>query len=280
MFGTVAMLAACAQAPATTDNTNSAAATVESALANPDVNYAIIDDTADLDFNGAVDAPNIKPIIFDTAPAAFMAGYAAAGYSKTGVVGTYGGSPFPTVTIFMDGFVDGVNYYNEQKGTAVKSLGWDVTAQTGSFTGGFAAGVESLNLAQGLIDQNADVLMPVGGPIYQSAVEAIKSSGKEIALIGVDADLTVTDTTNASLFLTSVLKGIKVSVSDVVTGAGGGTFDATPYVGTLDNEGVGIAAFHVFESTVPTTLADELDAIKAGIIDGSITVESPSSPKK
>ncbi|TFC28720.1 BMP family ABC transporter substrate-binding protein [Cryobacterium sp. TMT1-3] len=354
MFGTVAMLAACAQAPATTDDTNSAAAsdflpcmvsdaggfddksfnqlgfeglseaadtlsvkpitvestsetdyqsnvqnlvvqgcslivtvgfnlaaaTVESALANPEVNFAIIDNDADLNFDGKVDAPNIKPIIFDTAPAAFMAGYAAAGYSKTGVVGTYGGMQFPTVTIFMDGFADGVAYYNEQNGTDVKSLGWDVASQTGSFTGGFAAGVESLANAQGLIDQNADVLLPVGGPIFLSAIEAIKSSGKDIAMVGVDADLYETDATNKSLFLTSILKGIKVSVSDVVTGAGEDSFDATPYVGTLDNDGVGIASFHDFESKVPSTLSDELDAIKAGIIDGSITVESPSSPKQ
>ncbi|SDM72568.1 basic membrane protein A [Cryobacterium flavum] len=354
MFGSVAMLAACAQAPATTDDTNSAAAsdfvpcmvsdaggfddksfnqlgfeglneaakslgvtpitvesatetdyqsnvqnlvdqgcslivtvgfnlaaaTVESALANPEVNYAIIDDTADLDFNGEVDAPNIKPIVFDTAPAGFMAGYAAAGYSKTGVVGTYGGLQIPPVTIFMDGFADGVTYFNDQNGTSVQTVGWDVASQTGSFTGGFAAGVDSLAKAQGLIDQNADVLLPVGGPIFLSAIEAIKSSGKDIAMIGVDADLYETYPDGADLFLTSILKGIKVGVSDVVTGAGTGAFDATAFVGTLANDGVGVAPFHDFESKVPATMTDELDAIKAGIIDGSITVESPASPKQ
>jgi len=43
------------------------AATVEAALANPDVNFAIVDDAADNDFDGTTDAPNIKPILFDTA---------------------------------------------------------------------------------------------------------------------------------------------------------------------------------------------------------------------
>jgi basic membrane protein A len=46
-----------------------------------------------------------------------MAGYLAASLSKTGTVGTYGGAPYPTVTIFMDGYAQGVKYYNEQKGT-------------------------------------------------------------------------------------------------------------------------------------------------------------------
>ena len=50
----------------------------------------------------------------------------------------------------MDGFALGVAYHNEQKGTNVQVLGWDVAAQTGSFTGGFAAGTEALTAAQSL----------------------------------------------------------------------------------------------------------------------------------
>ena len=41
------------------------------------------------------------------------------------------------VTDFMDGFVAGVNYYNKQKGTSVKVLGWDPVKKDGSFTGDF-----------------------------------------------------------------------------------------------------------------------------------------------
>ncbi len=91
------------------------AATVESALANPGLQYVLIDDAADNDFNGEKDAPNIKPLLYDTAQAAFLAGYLAAGYSTTGKVGTFGGQPYPTVTIFMDGFKQGVDYYNKIK---------------------------------------------------------------------------------------------------------------------------------------------------------------------
>ena len=57
------------------------APTVESALANPDIEYAIIDDWADNDFDGKTDAPNIKPLVFDTAQAAFLGGYSAASYT-------------------------------------------------------------------------------------------------------------------------------------------------------------------------------------------------------
>jgi basic membrane protein A len=229
--------------------------------------------------DSSVVLPNVKPIVFDTAPAAFLAGYTAASYTKTGIVGTYGGVPIPPVTIFMDGYVDGVTYYNQQKGTDVKVLGWDVASQNGVFTGGFAAGVEAKTAAQGLIDQGADVIMPVGGPIFLSAGEAIRDSGKEIALIGVDADTYLTAPALQDLFLTSVLKEVGAGVSDVVAASAAGTFTNTQYVGTLANGGVGLAPFHDFASKVNGSLQAELDAIKAGIIAGTITVTSPSSPK-
>ena len=244
--------------------------TANAAAANPDVNFAIIDEF--------VDAPNVKPIQFNTVEAAFLAGYAAASYSETGVVGTFGGIPIPPVTIFMDGFVQGVDYYNEAKGEAVQALGWDLAGQTGAFTGGFAPGVEALATAQGLIDQNADVLLPVGGPIYFSAAEAIRDSGRSIALLGVDKDIFVSDPDIADLVLTSVLKNIATAVYDVVTGAATAEFDASPYIGTLENGGVGVAEFHDFESTVDAELAGEIEALIAGIIDGSIEVSSQASP--
>jgi basic membrane protein A len=249
-----------------------AAATVEAAKANPDIEFAIVDDTADTDGDGKTDADNIKPILSDTAQAAFLAGYAAADFSKTGVVGTFGGVPIPPVTIFMDGFKQGVEYYNQEKGKSVKVLGWD--GKDGVFTGGFAAGPEALNAAQGLIDQNVDVLLPVGGPIYQSAASAIRSAGRDIALIGVDADVFETDPTVADLLLTSIQKRIDTGVYDTIIAAGGGKFDPTPFVGTLENGGVALAPFHDFESKVNPSLQGELDKIKAGIIDGSIKVNS------
>ncbi|MBH0131039.1 BMP family protein [Salinibacterium sp. NK8237] len=253
---------------------NLSAATVEFALANPDINFAIVDDAADNDFDGTVDAPNIKPILFDTAGAAFLAGYAAASYSTTGVVGTYGGMNFPTVSIFMDGAAQGVEYYNSEKGTDVTVRGWDIDDQDGTFIGSFAPGTDSRAAAQNLIDQGADVLLPVGGPIFQSAVEAIRDSGDDIALIGVDADLTETETAAADLFLTSILKQIGVAVEEVVTEASTGTLDTTAYIGTLENGGVGIAPFHEFESKVDAGLEAELVTVKDGIISGDIAVTS------
>jgi basic membrane protein A len=258
-----------------------AEATIESANANPDVEFAIIDDQLDADQDGAPDVENGKPIVFDTAQAAFLAGYAAASYSETGVVGTFGGIQIPPVTIFMDGFYDGVQYYNEENDEDIKVVGWD--KETGSFTGGFAAGTEARQAAQTLIDQNADVILPVGGPIYTSAAEAIRDAnegGANIALVGVDADVYETDESVKDLLLTSIRKQVDAGVEEVVLGAANGEFDNSLYVGTLENEGVGLAPFHDFEDKVDPDLQGKLDELRQMIIDGEITVESPSSPKQ
>ncbi|MFT4029026.1 MAG: BMP family ABC transporter substrate-binding protein [Protaetiibacter sp.] len=255
------------------------AATVEAALANPDIDFAIVDDAADNDFDGTTDAPNIKPILFDTAQAAFLAGYAASSYTTTGVLGTFAGIAYPTVTIFMDGFYQGMSYYNEQKGTAVALVGYDPANEDATLaTGAFTADDNAKSVAKTLIDQNADVILPVGGPIFQSAGAAIEESGKDIALLGCDADVYETFPTYDSLYFTSILKDMKNAVSDVVTGAASGTFDVTAYIGTLENEGVGIAPFHDFEDKVSADLQGELDDISAQIVSGDIKVTSYLNP--
>ena len=269
---------------------NLSQATDTAAKANPDVKFAIVDDGLDNEGakdkdgkpigDGKVDVDNGKPILFDTVQAAFLGGYAAASYSKTGVVGTFGGLQIPPVTIFMDGFVEGVKYFNQQKGKDVKVVGWDVDSQTGVFTGGFAAGVEAKTAAQGLLDQNADVLMPVGGPIYQSAAEAIKDQNKGSVLIGVDADVYNTDPTVRDILLTSVQKGVDAGVEAVVKDTAHGKFNNTPYVGTLKNGGVKLAPFHDFASKVDPGLAGEIKKIEAGIEDGSIKATSKASPQQ
>ncbi len=254
-----------------------ASATKDSAKANPDIDYVLIDDSADggddgQTFDGKADVENIKPLLYDTAQAAFLAGYAAADFTKTGKVGTFGGMPFPTVTIFMDGFKQGADYYSQEKGKDIKVVGWD--GKNGSFTGGFEADEKATSTAKQVLDQDVDVILPVGGPIYQGALTAIEDSGKDIAMIGVDADLYETDPNTQAVVMTSILKDMKVSTYEAVMAAGNDEFDYEPYIGTLENGGVGIAPFHNFESKVNPDLQAELDTVTAGIIDGSIKVKS------
>lgn len=247
-------------------------ATKAAAQANPEMKFTIVD--------FAYDKPikNLKPLIFDTAQAAFLAGYTAAATTKSGKVATFGGIKIPTVTIFMDGFADGLAYYNKEKGKDVKLLGWDVAKQNGSFTGDFQDQNKGKQVTQNFIDQGADIVMPVAGPVGLGAAAAAKAAG-DVSIVGVDTDWYESVPNYKDIVLTSVVKRIDNAVLDAVKTTVEGNFSADPYVGTLQNEGVGIAPFHSYESKVPDGLSGEIDALREKIVSGDITVESPSSPK-
>lgn len=248
----------------------------EAAVANPDIEFALVDSGfSDDDFN-PVTYDNAKPLLFDTQEAAYLAGYAAAGMSKTQKVATFGGIALPSVTIFMDGYVDGVAKYNEDNGTAVEVFGWDKAAQTGSFTGDFSNQANGQNLAKGFIDQGVDVIMPVAGPVGLGAAAAAKEAG-DVMIIGVDADWFDTAPDYSSIILTSVIKEIGQAVFDTVDQAVAGDYSSEAYVGTLANGGIGLAPFHDFEADVPSELADAIENLKAEIIAGDLKVDSPSA---
>jgi basic membrane protein A len=182
------------------------------------------------------------------------------------------------VSIFMDGFSDGIDNYNEAKGTDVQLLGWDKEAQDGSFTGDFQNQANGQNLTNTFIQQGADIILPVAGPVGLGAAAAAEEAGN-VKVIWVDSDGFESASQYAPLFLTSVVKRIDNAVLDATTQAAEDSFSADPYVGTLENDGVGIAPYHDFEDEVPDELKQEIDDLRQQIIDGSLTVESPSSPQ-
>ncbi|MDF2581313.1 MAG: hypothetical protein K0S49_2892 [Microbacterium sp.] len=131
---------------------------------------------------------------------------------------------------------------------------------------------------QTALDQGVDVLLPVGGPIFQSAAQAIRDTDNGAVMLGVDSDLAVADPSVADLVLVSIMKRIDTAVHDATMAAANDEFDVAPYIGTLENEGVGLSSFHDFESQLPEGLVDELAALQEQIISGDIEVTSPSSP--
>ncbi len=242
-------------------------ATKTAAEANPDQKFSIVD----FAYDPAI--PNVLGQVYATDQAAFLAGYLAAGMSRTGTVGTFGGINIPPVTIFMDGFVAGVNHHNAQKGTSVAVLGWDPATREGLFTNNFESLDDGRAFAQNLYDEGADIVLPVAGPVgLGSAALADELGSDALKIIGVDADLYLTDPENGQVYLTSIMKRMDSTVLQVIEMALNGTFEGGVIVGTLENGGVGLAPFHDFEDAVPAELKAELDTIRAGIVDGSIAV--------
>ncbi|MFA9428691.1 BMP family protein [Egicoccus sp. AB-alg2] len=234
--------------------------TGEAAEANEDQLFAIVD------YPNEWGVDNVLGLTFNTSEAAFLAGYAAAAYTETGTVGTYGGLNIPTVTIFMDGFLAGVEHYNEEKGEDVQVLGWD--GSDGQFTNDFTSLDLGRSVTETLMDNGADIIMPVAGPVGGGSAAAIQDRG-EGSLIWVDTD-GYESTDFGDIMFTSVMKQMDVAVFDAIEAAVNGTFEGGDYVGTLENEGVALAPFHDFEDDLPEGLQQELDELRQQIIAGEL----------
>ena len=246
-------------------------ATKEAANANPTIPFSIVDYAY---AEGDITANNVLGQVFNTDEAAYLAGYLAAGMSKTGTIGTFGGVNIPPVTIFMDGFYRGAMAYNAANGAKVKVLGWDPAKQKGLFTENFESLDDGRSFAQNLVDEGADIVMPVAGPVGLGSAALAKELGPEkLMIIGVDSDQFESDTANQSVYLTSVLKNMDVTTYNAISSVLDGTFAGGVTVGTLANGGVGLAPFHDMDASVPQALKDQIEALRAGISDGSVDVK-------
>ena len=251
-------------------------ATMTAANANPDIPFTIVDYAYGENEDGTpmITNNNVLGQVFNTDEAAFLAGYLAAGTTKTGKVGTFGGVNIPPVTIFMDGFYYGVQKYNADNGTKVEVLGWDPKTQKGLFTENFEKLDDGRTFAQNLVDEGADIVMPVAGPVgLGSAALATELGTDKLMIIGVDSDQFESDTANQAVYLTSVLKNMDVTTFNAIQAVADGTFAGGVTVGTLANGGVGLAPYHDMDSMVSPELKEQMTALQAGIIDGSVSVK-------
>jgi basic membrane protein A and related proteins len=252
-----------------------AGATQTAAKANPSEKFAIVD-------YPKFPQTNIDSLVFNTVQDGFLGGYLAAGMTKTKKVATFGGEKLPTVTIYMDGFWDGVQYYNQQHHTSVKVLGWNEKTQTGEFTNSFTNLTMGQTITQQFITEGADIIFPVAGGVGLGAAKAVQDADnaagtQKVNMMWVDTDGCVSAEQYCKYFITSVEKGIQTAVKNAVTSAANGTFKGGAYIGTLANGGVGLAPYHDFASKVPASLQSELNTVKQDIISGKI-VPATKSP--
>jgi basic membrane protein A len=255
-------------------------ATKAAAKAHPGQKFAIVD------FSYVPSIHNIKGLTYNTNQDAFLGGYLAAAMSKSGKVGTFGGQDIPPVTIYMDGFVAGVRYFDKQNNKSVTALGWtpkvgrpkNSLAGNGLFTNDFTNQALGKTDAQTLMAQGADIIFPVAGAVGLGAAAAVKQAGGSNLMEWVDTDGCVSAPQYCSLFLTSVTKGIATSVSGAVEAAAKGSFKGGTYVGDLANGGVALSPYHQLSSKVPSSVVSALATVKSGIESGKISVDPNSYP--
>ena len=248
-----------------------AKATGEAAGKHKEQKFAIVD-------SSSVE-PNVHGMEYNTAEAAFLGGYLAAGMSKTGKVATFGGMNIPPVTVYMDGFQQGVEYYNQVKNKKVSVLGWNQAKQDGSIAGSFVDQAAGERIANDFMSQGADIILPVAGQTGLGAASAATKSNGKASIIWVDTDGYVSAPQFKSAFLSSVTKDISGAVFEAVKKASANQFSTAPYIGKLENNGVGLSPYHDFQSQVPQELTTEIDQLRQDIISGKIKITSPNQPK-
>ncbi len=247
---------------------------VGTAHANPGLRFA------------STDASNVRPtsnllsIVFKPNQAAFLAGYLAAGLTKTHKVGTFGGIPLRTVTPFMDGFAAGVLYYNREHGTKVRLLGWNPKTQKGTFVstdpsdfGAFADTRAAGELTAQLVSSGADVIFAVDGPAGEVGSCYVAQRRHNVLLIGVDTDQHYSTPDCEARWVTSVLKVYRRMVYLAMGQVFHHRFKGGLLEGTLKNGGVDIAPFY---GSVPKRLRNELGGVKNAIVKRSISVDPRS----
>jgi basic membrane protein A and related proteins len=247
-----------------------AKATIESAKLAPSQHFVIVDSPG----NGS----NVQGLVFNVAQSAFQAGFLAAGYSKSGVVATYGGTKSAPTTLAMDGFWDGVQYYNSNDHGDVQVLGWNEKTQTGTFIGSVTDRADGSSIAREFMSDGADVIYPVAGQAALGTASAVKSANNGTSLIWTGEDGCVSEPQYCGVFLTTTTEFAEAAVEQIIEAAAAGTVSSVDYLATLANKGVGLAPYHQFASHISASLQGKIAAVGQGIVSGTITVSSPSQP--
>ncbi|MBZ4671696.1 MAG: putative transporter substrate-binding protein [Oscillospiraceae bacterium] len=156
----------------------------------------------------------------------YMAGYAAVklGYKHLGFLG---GMSVPAVVRFGYGYVQGAD-------AAANELGIANDVQLEYVYGGQFYGDADITAYMDTWygTKGVEAVFACGGGIYTSAVEAAKKTGGKV--IGTDTDQA--PVIGKDMTITSAMKGLKVTVEDVLTGIKDGKW--SDYAGKIDKLGV------------------------------------------
>ncbi|MGD0055461.1 MAG: BMP family ABC transporter substrate-binding protein [Acidimicrobiales bacterium] len=229
-------------------------------------------------------AKNILGLTYETQQDAFLGGYEAAAYAvahnpTAPKVGTYGGEQFSSVTYYMDGYYDGVQYYNTKMKpkVPVAVLGWNEKTQKGTFIGSFTDQTTAASDTTAQLSQGATTIFPVAGSDGLGTTAAVKTWNASHSLKAnvewVDTDGCVNDPADCNLFLSSVTKGVTASVKAAVLEQAEGKFTGGDYIGTLKNGGAAFIEDHgtAGKANSAATLA-AIATLSTDIENGTITI--------
>jgi len=244
------------------------AATV--AAANPDTNFAVIDDAMiNFDTGGPI-ADNAAGLTFAEHEGSFLVGAAAALKTETDTIGFIGGvCCFGLIEKFEAGYIAGAEAVNPD----INIISQYIT-EFPDFDG-FNAPDRAKEIAAAMYASGADIVYHAAGGsgagLFEAAKEVSEASGSKVWGIGVDSDqYNTVDAEVQEYVLTSMLKRVDNAVYLVLQSQVNGTFKAGQTAFGLSDDGVGYSTSGGFVDDIVA----ELEAFKKQIVSGAITVPS------
>jgi basic membrane protein A and related proteins len=205
---------------------------------------------------------NITRLVFQEDQPGFLVGALAAMMSKSGVVGgVYGLKSIDPVVRYAEGYENGARHVNPnvQVKTVYQGAGDGEPFNNPSW--GKASAAQE-------IAQGADVIFGAGGNTGNGALVA--ANEKSLPCIGVDVDQFYSYPDVASCLVTSAQKHLAAAVKQAVTDGASGKLKGGMRVYNMQNQGVGIAPYHNWESKVPADVKQKLEDIEKKLADGSL----------
>jgi basic membrane protein A len=219
---------------------------------SPDVNFTIVD-------VNWLQGDNLQQIAFREHEGSFLVGMLAAMHSKTGTVGFVGGMDIPLIRKFHGGFEQGALYANPD----VKVL-MNMTGTTPEAWNNPTKGAE---LTKAQIDKGADVIYQAAGGTGIGVLQAAADAG--VWGIGVDANQNYM---HPGQILTSMLKRVDVAVYNAFKTSHDGNYQTGVFSYGLAEDGVGYSIDEHNESLITADMKSAVEAAKAAIISGELTV--------
>ena len=239
-------------------------AMTESATNFPDTNFAITD--------SVIDPANARGMILAAEQGSFLVGVAAALKTQTNKIGFIGGVDIPLIHAFEVGFVAGVQAVNPDIEIDIKY------ASVPPDFSGFGDPVKGKEIALAQYEAGADVIYHAAGGtgigMFEAAAEVSASTGSKVWGIGVDQDqyLTIGGAIPEvqEFILTSMVKKVEVAVYNAIADTVNGTFTGGPVAEDVESGGIDIS----YTGGYIDDIKDEIEAYRAKIISGEITVPS------
>ena len=217
----------------------------------PNVKFALIDEV--------VDMPNVASLTYRAQEGTFLAGVIAALKTETKKIGFIGGMKIPLLEAFEIGFDAGRRAANPDVQLLVDYVG--VTPQA------FDDPAKGKELAIAQYNKGADVIIAAAGASGLGILEAAKSRKKWIIWVDSNGNHLA-----PGLVLTSIIKGVELSVYETIKSVHEGTFTGGQKDYGLKEDGVEYTVDDDNRALLSDGILEQVEVFKAKITAGEIVV--------